>query len=90
MKRFSEIKADIMRLSLPIGLVIVTAYPDYRIVFANEKFCEMLGFDQNQRPLQQYHESAWEYVYPEDIEWLREFADIICKFSKPFNIFRIN
>ncbi|MEG0585101.1 MAG: PAS domain-containing protein [Christensenellaceae bacterium] len=86
MKRFSEIKADIMRLSLPIGLVIVTAYPDYRIIFANEKFCEMLGFDQEKRPLQQYHESAWEYVYPEDIEWLREFADKRTGDGEPYEI----
>ncbi|MEG0688522.1 MAG: PAS domain-containing protein, partial [Hungatella sp.] len=74
MKTFSEVKADLMQLSLPIGLIITTAYPDYHIVFVNAKFCEMLGFQEEDAPLEILHKSAWDYIYSEDIERLQEEA----------------
>ncbi|MEG1695112.1 MAG: ATP-binding protein [Eubacterium sp.] len=74
MKKFAEIKTDLMKLTLPIGLIMVTKYPDYNIVFANEKFNHMLGFDYSDESLQKQWQSAWSYVYFEDIKWLKELA----------------
>ncbi|MEG2199883.1 MAG: PAS domain-containing protein, partial [Anaerovorax sp.] len=74
MKKFSEIKEGLMDLSLPIGLIIVTAYPDYRIVFANAKFCEMLGFVGKEESSQILQKSAWDYIYSQDMGWLKELA----------------
>ncbi|MEG2452619.1 MAG: ATP-binding protein [Clostridium sp.] len=74
MKRFSEIKEELMKLSLPIGLIIVTAYPDYDIIFANTKFCEMLGFEDENANNSLNHTSAWDYVYPNDVVWLKNLA----------------
>ncbi|MEG2119295.1 MAG: PAS domain S-box protein, partial [Pseudoflavonifractor sp.] len=70
MKRFLEIKEELMKLSLPIGLMIVTGYPDYDIIFANEKLREMLGFTSEDGPLQAVRKSAWDCVYQEDAERL--------------------
>ncbi|MEG2000444.1 MAG: PAS domain-containing protein [Evtepia sp.] len=74
MKRFAELKMDLMKLSLPIGLIIVTAYPEYNIIFANEKFCEMLGFDTGDQTFYSGRKSAWDCVYHEDIERLKKIA----------------
>ncbi|MEG2177143.1 MAG: PAS domain S-box protein, partial [Oscillibacter sp.] len=57
-----------------IGLIIVTAYPEYNIIFANEKFCEMLGFTEGCAPLQAAHRSAWSCIYREDIQRLKTEA----------------
>ncbi|MEG1774309.1 MAG: PAS domain-containing protein, partial [Oscillospiraceae bacterium] len=73
MKKFSEIRADCAQLSLPIGLMIVTPYPEYQIRFANERFCSMLGFAQ-ESALQAARASAWDCVYPGDRDRLREAA----------------
>ncbi|MEG2088227.1 MAG: ATP-binding protein, partial [Angelakisella sp.] len=74
MKMLKELKADLLKLSLPIGLIIVTAYPDYNIVFANAKFCEMLGLPEGEESMQAIPKSAWGYIYAEDVSWLKELA----------------
>ncbi|MEG1963884.1 MAG: ATP-binding protein [Clostridia bacterium] len=74
MKQFLELKAELMKLSLPIGLIIVTAYPDYNIIYANEKFKEMLGFNNEKQPLQNFYKSAWECIFKEDIDRLKKMA----------------
>ncbi|MEG1753472.1 MAG: PAS domain-containing protein, partial [Christensenella sp.] len=86
MKKFSEVKADLLRLSLPIGLIIVTAYPEYNIIFANEKFCEMLGFTEEDGPLQALRTSAWDCICPEDIPELDKFAAARKGMGEPYEI----
>ncbi|MEG0785357.1 MAG: PAS domain-containing protein, partial [Christensenella sp.] len=86
MKKFSEVKADLLRLSLPIGLIIVTAYPEYNIIFANEKFCEMLGFTEEDGPLHVLRKSAWDCICPEDIPELDKFAAARKGVVEPYEI----
>ncbi|MEG1813780.1 MAG: ATP-binding protein [Clostridia bacterium] len=75
MKKFSEVKAALMELSLPIGLLIATAYPEYKIIFANDLLCKMLGFDEGSESLKALRPSAWDCIYREDIPWLSAAAD---------------
>lgn len=84
MKQFSEIKSELMKLSLPIGMIIVTAYPDYDILFANDTFCRMLGF--TEESLQITHKSAWELVDTQDMEWLRAEAALRNGDPKPYEV----
>ncbi|MEG1946133.1 MAG: ATP-binding protein [Lachnospiraceae bacterium] len=86
MKKFSEVKKELMQLSLPIGLVIVTAYPEYHIIFANEKFCEMIGITENNKPLQTIYKSAWNFVYKADVDWLKELAALRSGQSEPYEV----
>ncbi|MEG1847188.1 MAG: ATP-binding protein [Lachnospiraceae bacterium] len=74
MKKMSEIKEDLRKLALPIGLIITTTYPEYNIRFANERFCEMLGFEKGTKEFMASRRSAWDCVYSEDIAWLKEEA----------------
>ncbi|MEG1495857.1 MAG: ATP-binding protein [Clostridiales bacterium] len=74
MKKFAEMKEDLNRLALPLGLLIVSSYPEYNIIFANAKFNEMVGFDSQKETQENSEKSAWEFVYAEDIPWLKEEA----------------
>ncbi|MEG2015119.1 MAG: PAS domain S-box protein, partial [Clostridia bacterium] len=74
MKQFSEIKSELMKLSLPIGLIIVTAFPEYNIIYANNRFKEMLGYAPDDKVFQSFCKSAWECVFPEDYCWLKNSA----------------
>ncbi|MEG1917204.1 MAG: PAS domain-containing protein [Oscillospiraceae bacterium] len=74
MQQFSEINADLTKLSLPIGILLVTAYPEYNILFANAKFCQMLGFSATDIPLQDTRKSAWNCIYAGDVERLQAEA----------------
>ncbi|MEG2393864.1 MAG: ATP-binding protein, partial [Ruthenibacterium sp.] len=65
---------ELMQLSLPIGLIIVTEYPEYKIIFANEKFCEMLGFTGEGESFSAARKSAWDFVYAEDAVRLHKMA----------------
>ncbi|MEG2441354.1 MAG: ATP-binding protein [Acetivibrio sp.] len=74
MKKTTEIKTDLMNLALPIGLLIVSTYPDYKIIFANAKFCELLGLNSREESVQTFYKSAWDFVYPKDKNRLKELA----------------
>ncbi|MEG1810417.1 MAG: ATP-binding protein [Clostridia bacterium] len=92
MKKLSEIEADFIELSLPIGLMVIAASMDFEILFANEMFAKMLGCDSADELLQIYHRSAWNCVYPQDRDYLKEAAakrngkfepcEIICRAVK--------
>lgn len=71
MKALTEIKTDFEAISLPIGLSIVAATPVLEILFVNDIFTKMLGFDDAETLLRAYHQSAWNYVYPDDVKRLR-------------------
>ncbi|MEG1772058.1 MAG: ATP-binding protein [Clostridia bacterium] len=86
MKQFSEIKSELMKLSLPIGILIVTAYPDYNIIFANKRFCQMLGFTESDAPLQTIHKSVWNCIYHEDIARLKGEASLRNGDPEPYEI----
>ncbi|MEG1384730.1 MAG: PAS domain-containing protein, partial [Oscillospiraceae bacterium] len=84
MKQYSEIKSELIKLSLPIGVIIVTSYPDYTILFANDTFCAMLGFDKELLP--DAKKSAWSFVYPGDIERLKAEAALRSGDPEPYEI----
>ncbi|MEG2120175.1 MAG: PAS domain-containing protein, partial [Pseudoflavonifractor sp.] len=69
-------KSELMKLSLPIGILIVSAYPDYNILFANGKFRQMLGYSEEDAPLQSIHRSAWDYIASADLARLRAEATL--------------
>ncbi|MEG0228338.1 MAG: ATP-binding protein, partial [Lachnospiraceae bacterium] len=74
MKKLEEIQEDIKMLSLPIGLMIVTAYPEFKILSVNHRFISMLGFDSEEEMLHAFHQSAWNCVHFEDVAELKEKA----------------
>ncbi|MEG1639512.1 MAG: ATP-binding protein [Ruthenibacterium sp.] len=74
MKKRLETEMDFASLSLPIGLAIVAATPTLPILFANELFIKMLGFDTLDAFCAAYDNSAWNYVYPADLDRLRKAA----------------
>ncbi|MEG1426152.1 MAG: PAS domain-containing protein, partial [Oscillospiraceae bacterium] len=74
MKNFQEMKATLESLSLPIGLLIVEAGEKLQILFANEIFLEMLGYEEQEEFLEASAYSAWNFVYPEDVEKLKKAA----------------
>ncbi|MEG0709985.1 MAG: ATP-binding protein [Longicatena sp.] len=66
MKNIHEVQNDLKELSLPIGVLIVSANQELSIVFANEIFTNILGFDNAEDLYQTYQFSAWNFVYPPD------------------------
>ncbi|MEG1801210.1 MAG: PAS domain-containing protein, partial [Oscillospiraceae bacterium] len=68
MKKFSSIKYELDELTLPIGLIVVTANSDLTLLFANDMFAQMLGYDKPQELIDTCHKSAWSMVFPDDIE----------------------
>ncbi|MEG2929204.1 MAG: ATP-binding protein [Oscillospiraceae bacterium] len=86
MKKITDIKEDFAKLSLPIGMVIATPYPDYTIIFANEKFSEMLGISDIKVPFQLVHKSAWDFVYYEDIPHLVDLSAERSGVPEPFEV----
>ncbi|MEG0109342.1 MAG: PAS domain-containing protein, partial [Lachnospiraceae bacterium] len=74
MNKIEEMKAQLMALSLPIGLIIVTAYPEYEIIFANSKFHEMLGYTDDDEVEALSWKNAWDFICVEDIDWIKELA----------------
>ncbi|MEG1725730.1 MAG: ATP-binding protein [Anaerovoracaceae bacterium] len=69
-ENLDEIKENLITLSIPIGFVITKPYPTFEIVFVNDVFSDMLGFENQEEFLSAYQESAMKYVYPEDISTL--------------------
>lgn len=86
MKNLLELKAALIDLALPIGLMIVTATPELEILFANEMFTKMLGFDDMDDFLNTHHKSAWKYIYSSDLQRLKETAPIRIHNFEPFEI----
>ncbi|MEG1241725.1 MAG: ATP-binding protein [Oscillospiraceae bacterium] len=86
MKKFTEMKADLLKLALPIGLIIVTAYPEYKVVFANEKFREMLGYENPEEPFEAIGKSAWNFICPEDLDRLHRLAATRNGETEPFEV----
>ncbi|MEG1889693.1 MAG: ATP-binding protein [Lachnospiraceae bacterium] len=74
MKYFLDVKQDLTNLTFPIPVLIVTNYPEYRILFSNSKFCKMLGFNEEESFLQEKYKTAWDFIYSEDMNRLKELA----------------
>ncbi|MEG1637899.1 MAG: ATP-binding protein [Erysipelotrichaceae bacterium] len=74
MKKIEEIKRDFIELSLPIGLLICKADEKFSLIFANDMFVKMFGYDTMEELFEAYHHSAWNCVIPEDIERLKTSA----------------
>ncbi|MEG2529271.1 MAG: PAS domain S-box protein [Anaerovoracaceae bacterium] len=86
MKSFSEMKEELMKLSLPIGIIIVTAYPEYNITYANDRFCQMLGFADQAELMGGKQRSAWDYICQEDKERLKQEASHRNGDPEPYDI----
>lgn len=76
MLQSSLIKEELMRLSLPIGIIIVSSYPEYNIIYANKKLSEMLGYKDENESISGIYKSAWDFIYHEDIKRLKGEADV--------------
>ncbi|MEG1571321.1 MAG: ATP-binding protein [Clostridia bacterium] len=74
MKKMTEISKELLNLELPIGLVIVEISPELPIVCANDMFVKMMGFSSEEELFAAYIGSAWAYVYPPDVKWLKAYA----------------
>ncbi|MEG1302908.1 MAG: PAS domain S-box protein [Lachnospiraceae bacterium] len=86
MNKIEEMKAQLMALSLPIGLIIVTAYPEYEIIFANSKFHEMLGYTDDDEVEALSWKNAWDFICVEDIDWIKELAMKRIKVSDSYQV----
>ncbi|MEG0179012.1 MAG: PAS domain-containing protein, partial [Oscillospiraceae bacterium] len=86
MKNLSEIKSDFRDLSLPIGQMIVAANSEFEILFANDVFVKMLGFDDFDKFASEYDYSAWNFVLSDDKERLKAAADERMGKSEPYEI----
>ncbi|MEG2500011.1 MAG: PAS domain-containing protein [Oscillospiraceae bacterium] len=83
MKKFSEMIHDLIKLALPIGLIVTSPYPDYNILFANVKFKELLGFADGDFLASDF-ESAWDYIFKEDLERLHQEASKHRQSGEPY------
>ncbi|MEG0494840.1 MAG: PAS domain-containing protein [Eubacterium sp.] len=73
-KKISILIEDLKTFSIPIGVTIVKKYPLFEIIFVNEMLFQMLGFNNEEEFLERYQFSAWNYVYSEDLEYLKREA----------------
>ncbi|MEG0512799.1 MAG: hypothetical protein RR653_08795, partial [Clostridia bacterium] len=74
MKKMTEISKELLELDLPIGLVIVELTPELPIVCANDMFVKMMGCSSEEDLHAAYRGSAWAFVYPPDVKWLKAYA----------------
>ncbi|MEG2434773.1 MAG: ATP-binding protein [Ruthenibacterium sp.] len=86
MKKLTEIQADFVELSLPIGLMIVAATPEFPILFANETFVHMLGFDTVDAFSSSCHGVAWSCIDPVDLMRLKAAAAARNGMFEPYEI----
>ncbi|MEG0741719.1 MAG: PAS domain-containing protein [Clostridia bacterium] len=77
-QKFMAIKEALLTLSIPIGFMITTAYPELKILFVNDKIVQMLGYADQDEFLRMSHGSALQYVYPEDLSYLQGLAQKHC------------
>lgn len=73
-KRITEIRNDLMNKSIPSGFILATTYPKYQILFVNNMLVSMLAYDNAEELLAKLNASAWNYVYAEDLERVKEKA----------------
>ncbi|MEG1184607.1 MAG: ATP-binding protein [Eubacterium sp.] len=73
-KKISILIEELKTFSIPIGVTIVKKYPLFEIIFVNEMLFQMLGFNNEEEFLERYQFSAWNYVYSEDLEYLKREA----------------
>ncbi|MEG1528556.1 MAG: ATP-binding protein [Clostridia bacterium] len=74
MKPYLDIKSELIKLMMPIGLIITTEYPEYKITFVNDKFKELLGIDDKSSAFNPINMTPWDFIYPDDIPRLKEIA----------------
>ncbi|MEG1557624.1 MAG: PAS domain S-box protein, partial [Oscillospiraceae bacterium] len=74
MKKLEELKADMISLSLPIGLAIVKADSELTILFANDMFISLLGYESLDELVAACKGSAWNFVYSCDRDRLKKIA----------------
>ncbi|MEG2001022.1 MAG: ATP-binding protein [Evtepia sp.] len=86
MKKLTELKADWENISLPIGFAMIAETPELEILFANEMFTSMLGFDNMEDFIKTYHHSAWNCIYAEDLERLKAAAPKRIGIFQPYEI----
>ncbi|MEG1755023.1 MAG: ATP-binding protein [Clostridia bacterium] len=72
MKKVTQIPVDLLSFALPIGMMIVKASANLEILFVNERFAQMLGFDDTDAFNQSCQESAWNFVHAEDKSRLKK------------------
>ncbi|MEG2405683.1 MAG: PAS domain-containing protein [Clostridiales bacterium] len=86
MRNLSEMKDGLIRIILPIGFAVVEGNPNLDLIFVNEMFIKMLGFDDMEDFLQTHQFSAWNFVYPEDLPRLKAAARSRIGSFDPFEI----
>ncbi|MEG2296856.1 MAG: ATP-binding protein [Clostridium sp.] len=72
--KLSEIEKNLTILSMPIGFMIVTAYPHFDILYVNDIFVKMLDFSDSEEFIRTFSSSAWNYVHPDDMQMIKEEA----------------
>ncbi|MEG0998535.1 MAG: ATP-binding protein [Clostridiales bacterium] len=86
MRNLSEMKDELINIPLPIGFAVVVGNPNLDLIFVNEMFIKMLGFDDMEDFLQTHKSSAWNFVYPEDLPRLKTAARSRIGSLDPFEI----
>ncbi|MEF9941928.1 MAG: PAS domain-containing protein [Lachnospiraceae bacterium] len=86
MKNLNEMKATLMNLSLPIGVAIIEESPELKILYTNEMFTKMLGFDDMEDFIKTYQHSAWKCIYFEDLQRLQEAAPTRIGIYEPYEV----
>ncbi|MEG0519976.1 MAG: ATP-binding protein [Erysipelotrichaceae bacterium] len=86
MKKLIEIENDFTELSLPVGLIVVKADHKLSLLFANELMVKMLGYKNQADLFKHNNNSAWSFVFLEDIDYLKKaYENRTGKFD-PFEI----
>ncbi|MEG1772370.1 MAG: ATP-binding protein [Clostridia bacterium] len=69
-KKLSEIKEALAAIPMPIGFMVMTAYPEFSVVFINDTLVKMFGFSDDDAFLKAIKLSSLPYINPEndDIE----------------------
>ena len=69
--KLSQMQYELINSSLPSGFAVATAYPEFHIIFINDMFVSMLGYDSKDDLLNKIECCAWYFVHPDDLERIK-------------------
>ncbi|MEG1176083.1 MAG: ATP-binding protein [Ruthenibacterium sp.] len=85
-EKLLKIIEDFKLLSVPIGVMILTAYPDSHIIFVNDMFARTLGYADSEELLCILQDFAWKCIYPDDIEYIQKVMKSRAKHFEPYEM----
>ncbi len=72
--QIADNKNNWMNRFIPSGFALATRYPEFRTVYLNDMLVEMLGYNSREELQERLKNSAWSYVYPEDLDRVKKEA----------------